>query len=142
MANTNDLKEITEYVISYISSELGITLKTRQIPIGSQGRLKEFDGVSIDGSVVVQVINHGGYTSGGKLPSAKIKNTYADCYFLSLANAKNKILAISNEEFFNIFESKSQGFLEDIKLIYVKLPKELKDKANMVLKSASSEMSK
>lgn len=140
MANTSALKEITEFAVSKLSSEMGVTLKPRQIPIGKSGRLKEFDGASADSSIVVQVINHGGYTSGGKLPSAKIKNTYADCYFLSMTTSKRKILAITSKEFFNIFKVKSEGYLQDIELTYIDLPQELKEKAATVLQSASEEM--
>ena len=142
MADTNDLKKITEYAIRRISDDLSVTLITRKIPVGSQGRLKEFDGVSADSSVVVQIINHGGYTSGGKLPSAKIKNTYADCYFLNLTHAKRKILAITNQEFFSIFKDKSQGFLNDIEVLFIDLSDELKEMAKKVIKSASEEMAK
>lgn len=84
MIYTHDLKEITKYAIGMISKQLNIELKSRQVSVGNQGKCKKFDGVSNEQDVVVHVINHSGYTSGGKLPSAKIRNIYADCYFLNL----------------------------------------------------------
>jgi hypothetical protein len=72
---------------------------------------------------VAQVINHSGYTSGGKKPCAKIRMVYADCYFMNLTKAARKILAFTNSEFFDI-------------------PYELKEKAQRVTSMASKEMTK
>lgn len=142
MADTHDLKEITKFAIEVVSKRLNIILKSKEVPVGSQGKVKKFDGASNDNDVVVNVINNSGYTSSGKLPSAKIRSTYADCYFLNLTNAKIKILAITNEEFFNIFNKNSKGLLEGIELMYIELPDNLKEIASNVAKIASMEMTK
>lgn len=142
MANTNALKKITEYVIINLSEPLCKKLKPGKVLAGTKGKLKEFDGVSDDCSIVVEVINHGGYTSGGKLPTAKIKNTFSDCYFLSLTKAEKKILAFTNKEFYLIFKEKSDGYIEDIELRYVELPDEYRKIADSVLNSASDEMTR
>lgn len=142
MANTNELKLITQYAIEDVSEKVGSRLFTQDLPIGISGRKKSFDGVSNDGSIVVQIINNSGYTSGGKKPIAKIKMVYSDCYFMTLTKAPRKILAFTNEEFFNLFKKDSQEFIPEYELIYVDLPQELKDVAQRVTKSASNEMTK
>jgi hypothetical protein len=141
MANTSALKLITEYAIHEVSKDLAVELITEKVPIGNQGITKKYDGVSHNRDVIVKVINHSGYTSGGKLPVGKIRNTFAECYFLTLTNAKTKILAITNADFFEIFKSSSKGLLGDIKLVYIDLPNYLKEIAREVSHDASVEMS-
>lgn len=142
MANTNALKEVTEFAVDQASKLLNVSLSKRSIPVGSRNKRKEFDGVSANGDVVVKVLNHSGLTSGGKLPTAKIRNTYADCYFLNLTEAKNKYLVITNREFYDIFANKSDGFLEDIKLLYINLPEKYSRIAQEVSMRASDEMTR
>lgn len=142
MANTKELEKITEYAVKKAGESLGIDLKTKNVLVGKEGKEKKFDGVSDDGNIVVKVINHGGYTSGGKLPSAKIKITYSDCYFLNLTGAKRRILAFTDKEFYMIFDEKSKGFLGGNELMYIELTDELKATAKKVMKVASDEMTK
>lgn len=142
MANTNDLKMITQYALDIVSNKVGLRLFTRNIPIGISGRQKSYDGVSNDGSIVVQIINNSGYTSGGKKPSAKIRIVYADCYFMNLTKATRKILAFTNEQFYNIFKKDSQEFIPGFELLYIDLPQDLKDIAQQVVSTASIEMTK
>lgn len=142
MANTNDLKEVTKFAVNQASKLLNVPLSKKSVTVGSQNKRKEFDGVSTNGDIVVKVLNHSGLTSGGKLPTAKIKSTYADCYFLSLTKAKTKYLVITNREFYDIFADKSLGFLEDINLLYIDLPEQYARIAQEISKRASEEMTK
>jgi len=142
MANTTELVKIKEYVISDLSKTLGLELKKKRLKLGTGNKIKQFDGVSYYSDVVIQVVNHSGLTSGGRKPSAKIKNTFGDLYFLNLTNATRKILVITDEEFYNIFKEDSNGLLGDIELLYFELPKELKEIHKKVTKEASKEMTK
>jgi hypothetical protein len=143
VANTNELKKVSEAVIKIASKKLCEPLQKRTIQIGNQ-KFKMFDGVSTDESVVAKVINHSGLTSGNNKPSAKIRNTFAECYFLSLTKAKIKYLIMTDHEFYNIFKDESNGLLEvnNIKLIFVELPEEYRAIASQVTKQASDEMKK
>lgn len=141
MANTSALKVVTHFAVQNVSKDLKIELYPEKVYIGNEGVTKKFDGVSLNKDIIVKVINHSGYTSGNKLPTGKIRNTFADCYFLSLTNAKTKILAVTNQEFYKIFKAESKGLLGNIQLEYIELPDELKEIARKVAKDASEEMS-
>jgi len=145
MANTKDLKIITDFAIKQLSNELRHKLTSKKVLIGisSDGtsRFKKFDGVSDDGEIVVALANNSGYTSGGKKPTGKIRSVFALCYFLSLTQAKRKILILTDSEFYNIFQKESDGLLNGIELRYVDLPHELKEIAKRVKDNASREMS-
>lgn len=141
MADTSTLKVVTNFVIQKMSKDLSVELTPEKVYIGNEGATKKFDGVSLNKDIIIKVINHSGYTSGNKLPVGKIRNTFADCYFLSLTNAKTKILAVTNQEFYKIFKMESKGILGDIQLKYIELPDGLKEIAQKVSQSASNEMS-
>lgn len=141
MANTSELKKITEYAVNVVANDLKVTLIPGQFNLGIYGAKKRFDGISLDRDIVVKIINHSGYTSGGKLPVGKIKSTFADCYFLSLTKANMKILALTNKEYFYIFQKESYGLLNDIVLKYIELPDDLMKIAQEVARTASAEMS-
>ncbi len=142
MANTSDLKMITQFALEDVSKKIGTTLRKKKIALGEHHRIKSFSGISDDGSILIKVINQSGYTSGGKRPVGKIRSVYSDCYFMSLSKAKQKILVFTNEEFYKIFCSDSQGLLPGFELYLVTLPQELKEIAQRVTGEASKEMTK
>lgn len=142
MANTNALRKVSEFAVSRACEMLKVNLERKAIRIGTS-KYKTFDGVSSDEHIVAKVINHSGLTSGNNKPSAKIRNTFAECYFLSLTRATDKYLVFTDHDFFQIFEEESIGLLEtnNIKLIFIELPEEYRAIAFQVTKQASKEMS-
>jgi hypothetical protein len=140
MADTSLLKPVSEYAVDEVSKKLNIKLARQKVKIGFN-KEKTFDGVSIDGDIVIKVLNHSGLTSGGNIPSAKIRSTYADCYFLSLTKARKKVLVLTNKEFYDIFNHDSIGLLNDIELMYIELSDKYKAITSEVSKLASDEMS-
>jgi len=145
MADTTSLKKINKYVIEQLSDKLNKPLLPNKVKIGisSDGtvRTRLFDGVSKEQEVIVSICNHGGLTSDGKKPVGKIRNVFSNCYFLNLTLTRRKILVVTDEEFYTIFKKESDGLLNDIELIYIPLPDELKIIAREVQREASTEMS-
>ena len=142
MANTSELRKVSEYTIKKTAEMLEVTLGRKSTRIGSI-KSKTFDGVSPDENTVVKVVNHSGFTSGNNKPSAKIRNTFAECYFLSLTKAFYKYLVITDPEFYRIFEDESAGLLDsnNIKLLFIDLPEEYRAIVSRVTGEASKEMS-
>ena len=141
MANTKELKKVSEYAIDKAAQAIGVTLERKSIRTGSV-KLKTFDGVSSDEKTVAKVINHSGLTSGNNKPNAKIRNTFAECYFLSLTKALDKYLVMTDPDFYNIFKNESIGLLDsnNIKLLLVELPEEYRAIVSRVTRQASEEM--
>lgn len=142
MANTKELKIVSKYAIKKASEVLGVVLERKSVHIASK-KSKIFDGVSTDGKIVAKVINHSGFTSGNNKPIAKIRNTFAECYFLSLTESLNRYLVMTDPEFYQIFKDESEGLLisNNIHLLLIELPSEYCDIVSRVMKQASEEMS-
>ena len=102
----------------------------------------KFDAVSEDNTIVASIKSHSWQTSGGNLPSGKIGQIYQSLYFLSLVDAKTKLLILTNREAYEGFLRVSDGKIaEDIEIKLCALPLELQLLVNKVLQKASQEMS-
>jgi hypothetical protein len=89
----------------------------------------------------VGIKSSSGKISGGKYPSGKVASAYQELYFLSLVKAERRILVLTNPEFYEIFQSRSDGRLAPgLELMLVSLPPELREEAQTVQQEASQEM--
>jgi len=141
MADTSKLNKVTEYVLERLSEEFGAELSKQKLRIGKSNLFREFTGVSKDKETIMFICHHGGRTSGGNVPSAKLDGLFAKCYLLEKAAARNKYIYFTNREFYEIFSKKSAGIIEDIQLkLFDDLPEEYRKILDGVLISASQEM--
>ncbi len=142
MADTSTLNIVTEYIMEKLGEQFGTKLYKQKLRIGSSNLLKEFTGVSKDKSIVVYVCHHGGRTSGGNIPSAKLDGIFSKCYFMEKIQARQKYIFFTNYEFYDMFRCKSEGILEGIELKYFEeLTESYKALLDEVIKKASVEMS-
>jgi hypothetical protein len=142
MSDTSRLNTITEYILEKLSEEFGVNLRRQKIRIGKGNLYKEFTGVSPNRDIVLFVCHHSGKTKGGNVPSAKLDGLFAKCYFMEKVQAKEKYIFFTNQEFYEIFSSKSEGITEDINLkVFDDLLIEHRQILDDVLKHASDEMS-
>src|SRR2546428_707934 len=81
----------------------GATFTKRVLRIGTRAdglpATHEFDAVSEDGRIVASVKASSGKTSGGNVPSGKLKDAFTELHFLGLAAAQRKILVLTDESF-------------------------------------------
>ena len=103
----------------------------------------EFDGVSEDDAIIAAIKGHSFKTAGGNLPSAKFASLYQELYFLSLVEAKERLLMFTNRELYDDFVKRSRGKVADgIELVYCELPEAIECGVAKVCKKASDEMSR
>lgn len=140
MANTAPLQQAIEWV----RRDLGERHKTvfTKAPVHLRtGGIHTFNAVATDGSLVATVTNHSGVTSGGKKPVGKIKSAIADLYWLSLVDAPQRSLVVTNHDFLTILEIELKGALvERLSLVHVELPADLAADVARVSRAASDEM--
>lgn len=98
--------------------------------------------MSEDNSIVASIKSHSWFTSGGKLPSGKIGQIYQSLYYMSLAEAKIKLLIFTDREAYEGFMKLCEGKLEDdIEIRLIGLSQELRSIMKTVQKNARKEMS-
>lgn len=98
--------------------------------------------MSTDGTVVASIKSASGLTSGGRIPSGKIKDCLAELYYLSLVDAPIKLLVLTTPEFFDIFTKASKGAVaEGIEIINFPLAPEMQAKVDQIRSRASKEVS-
>jgi len=143
MANTTYLKTTVEpFVRSALRAEFGVEFRSRVVTLLTGGS-HEFDAVSDDGQVVAAIKSASGKTSGGKNPSGKIKDAEAELYYLTLVNARTRILVLTNQEFYGILQARLRGRLAaGLSLKLVGLPPEMTEEVRRIQREASAEVSK
>jgi len=103
----------------------------------------EFDAVSEDNSVVASIKSHSWLTSGGKSPAGKIGQIYEALYFLTLVDAKTKLLILTDREAYEGFLRVSDGKIaEGMEIKFCPLSPELQLLVSKVHQKASQEMSR
>ena len=140
MANTSALQQAIEWVRRDLGEQYQTVFTKSSVRLQTGGR-HTFNAVAADGSLVATVTNHSGVTSGGKRPVGKIKSAIADLYWLSLVDAPQRSLVVTNRDFLIILEFELKGALtEGLSLVHVELPADLAAAVASVSKAASDEM--
>jgi hypothetical protein len=142
VADTSYLTTVVEdYVRDRLSEEFGQTFRKQTLPLAPGGR-HEFDAVSVDRRVVASIKAASGLTSGGRVPSGKIKDSLAELYYLSLVDAPVRLLVLTTQAFFDIFTRKTVGAVaEGIRVSCIPLPTEIQRRVDDVVRIASQEVS-
>jgi hypothetical protein len=141
MANTAMLRYKVEPVIrARLEVEFGQPFASTVLALPAGAR-REFDAVSGDRTIVASIKTSSGLTSGGNLPTGKIKSCIADLYYLSLVLADVRRLVLTNPEFFNIFMNRMEGAIAPgIEVVLSPLGSELQAEVDLVMAAASKEM--
>jgi len=142
MADTSLLKTVVEpYVCGVLQQEYGRPFGPKRLTLASGGS-HEFDAVSDDGQNVASVKAASGRTSGGNNPSGKIKDAEAELYYLTLANGTERILVVTDPEFYEILTRRLRGRLASgLSLKLVPLPLEIMIQVQKIRNWASAEVS-
>lgn len=130
MADTRYLKSIVEdHVRAWLKERFSQPFKSKFLPlINIQGKCKthEFDAVSEDGMIVCSIKTSSWKTSGRRRGSGKVQGAYTELYFLDHVQAGQKILILTDLEFFRCFSREVEGRLANgIALLDCPLPEEL-----------------
>jgi hypothetical protein len=141
VANTSYLRrEVEGYVRAQLSEEFDQPFTAEFLSLRTGGR-HEFDAVSADRSVVASVKSASGLTSGGRVPSGKIKDCIAELYYLSLVEAPVRRLVLTTPAFFEIFVKATTGAVaEGITIVCLPLPAAIQAQVDEVVREASREV--
>ena len=146
MAKTSELKEVELFVRKELEKDYpGHTFTEKALPLHKKKdgtyAVHRFDAVSEDNTIVASIKSHSWLTSGGKLPAGKIGQIYQSLYFLSLVDAKTKLLILTDREAYQGFVKKYDGKIaEGIEIKFYPLSPELQLLVKKVHQKASQEM--
>ena len=143
--------ELKTQVEPFIRKELeksypGHTFTEKALPLRRKKdgnyAVHNFDAVSEDNSIVASIKSNSWLTSGGNVPSGKIGVIYQSLYFLSLVDAKTKLLILTDKKAYDGFLTVSDGKLaEGVEIKLYTLPPKLQLLVKDVHRKASQEMS-
>jgi hypothetical protein len=142
MANTKYLRYAVEpWVRQQLERQYGKPFHAKVLPL-SPGGAHEFDAVSGDGSIVGSIKANSGLTSGGNHPTGKVATVLNEVYFLTLVEAQQRLLVLTNPEFHEIFVRTTRGqIVTDVEILLVPLPPGMQAIVDGVVRVASQEMS-
>ena len=143
MADTSYLRYTVEpWIREQLQGTYRQTFTSQVLELRTGGR-REFDAVSEDRCVVASVKAHSGATSSGGIPSAKINSALLEIYFLMLVPADERILVLTNPEFFAIFNRSTKGrIVPEVRVELMPLPLDMQTRVDAVTKRASDEMAR
>jgi len=147
MANTRAIKTYVEpYVRLWLESQFpGHSFNEQAVPLlrKSDGTYAEhrFDAVSEDATIVATIKSSGWWTSGRKRPAGKIGEVYQALYMLSIAQAAEKNLVLTDREFYDRFARVSEGKVaSEVRILLCPLPQDIENRVRAVRAAASGEM--
>jgi|SRR5882724_8739472 len=145
MANTTYLKETVErYVREWLSEKFGQPFSSEFLPlkrVHGQANTHEFDAVSKDRKIICSIKTASWKTGGGKRGSGKIQGAYAEIYFLDHVDADQKLLVLTDAEFYRNLKRNLQGRLAPgINLIDCELPEDLKKEVDKIRVTSRGEL--
>ena len=145
MADTTIQREIEDWICHrWLPLQSNRKFSKKKIRLSSGG-VFEFDAVSDDETIAVNISTSNSLTSGGKRGSGKLQKIRADIYFLLLLpnSVKRRLLLFTEPDMVELCqkEQKNGRIPQNIEIIVVELPENLKKKLIDAKKNASSEVS-
>ena len=145
MANTQVLKgAVEDFVRGALESEFGTPfVKKRLALVRVEGPPSdhEFDAVANDGSVIAGIISSAARTSGGKRNVGAVHHATGELYYLTLTEARRRMLICTDLSFCDLMNSVTRGRLASgLEIRHMTLPDDIEMKAQASRNGSSLEM--
>jgi len=147
MANTHLLKTLVEpYVRRWLSQKYNVEFEGHEKEMRLvTGGVHRFDAVSKDGSIIAGIKTSALRSDTTKRPIGVgvIKSTFTELYYLSIVNAKRKLMVLTDKGFYDLFCKESKGKVSTgIEIIHCQLSQEILDKICVVHDTCRKEIGK
>ena len=127
MADTRVQLEVEDWVRrNWMAEQYGMSFSRERLRLRSGG-VFDFDAVSADHSVVATISTSGSKTSGGKNAVGKMLKLRSDMLFLTMVEAKRRIVVLTERDMCDQCEREMQGagaFLQKLSLCAAIIPDE------------------
>jgi hypothetical protein len=141
MADTRIQLEVEDWVRRHwMTPQLGTRFSRERLPLRSGG-VFDFDAVSEDGSVVAVISTSGAKTSNGKHGSGKILKLRSDMLFLTMVDAKRRLVVLTENDMYDQCKKEAAGgrVPPEIEFACAAIPEELRSRLVAAQKKASRE---
>ena len=109
MADTRVQLEVEDWVRrNWMAAQFGTKFSRERLPLRSGG-VFDFDAVSEDHSIVATISTSGAKTSGGKYAVGKILKLRSDMLFLTMVEAKRRIIVLTERDMCSQCEKEAAG---------------------------------
>ena len=144
MADTRVQLEVEDWIRrNWMPTRFGGTKFSRErLPLRSGG-VFDFDAVSEDRSIVATISTSGSKTSGGKHAVGKILKLRSDMLFLTLVEAKQRIIVLTETDMFEQCKKEAAGgrVPKEIEFVCAPIPEQLRKLLIAARLKASGELS-
>ena len=127
MADTRVQLEVEDWVRrNWMAAQFGTKFSRERLPLRSGG-VFDFDAVSEDHSIVATISTSGAKTSGGKYAVGKILKLRSDMLFLTMVEAKRRIVVLTERDMCSQCEKEAAGgrVPPEIEFVCAVLPEEI-----------------
>lgn len=141
MADTRVQLEVEDWVRrNWMAEHFGARFSRERLPLRSGG-VFDFDAVNEDHTIVATISTSGAKTSGGKYATGKILKLRSDMLFLTMVDAKRRIIVLTEHDMFDQCEKEVAGgrVPPEIEFICADLPVQLNDMLAKARLKASGE---
>ena len=141
MADTRIQLEVEDWVRrNWMPDQYGTKFSRERLPLTSGG-VFDFDAVSDDRSIVATISTSGAKTSGGKHAVGKILKLRSDMLFLTMAEAKRRIIVLTERDMCDQCEKEARGgrVPKEIEFVCAVIPDGLRQRLVAARARASSE---
>jgi hypothetical protein len=143
MADTRTQLEVEDWVRrNWMPGYFGTKFSRERLPLRSGG-VFDFDAVSDDRSIVATISTSGSKTSGGKPAVGKILKLRSDMLFLTMVDAKRRIIVLTERDMCEQCEKEAAGgrVPPEIEFVCAIIPDELRARLVAARRKASGESS-
>lgn len=143
MADTRIQLEVEDWVRrNWMASNFGARFSRERLPLRSGG-VFAFDAVSEDHSIVATISTSGSKTSGGKHAVGKILKLRSDMLFLTMVEAKRRIVVLTERDMCDQCEKERAGgrVPPEIEFVCAIIPEPLRARLVTARLNASGESS-
>ena len=141
MADTRVQLEVEDWVRQqWMPPHFGMNFYRERVKIRSGG-VFDFDAVSGDKSIVATISTSGAKTSGGKYAVDKILKIRSDMLFLTMAEAKRRVVVLTEQDMHEQCLKEKEGgrVPQEIEFVYAPLPEKLNELLVAARRKASVE---
>lgn len=142
MADTRIQLEVEDWVRrNWMPSQYGTKFSRERLRLRSGG-VFDFDAVSEDHSIVATISTSGAKTSGGKHAVGKILKLRSDMLFLTMVEAKRRVIILTERDMCDQCEKEAAGgrVPPEIEFVCASIPDELRKRLIEGREKASEEL--
>ena len=143
MADTRIQLEVEDWVRrSWMPMQYGGRFSRERLPLRSGG-VFDFDAVSDNHLIVATISTSGSKTASGKHAVGKLLKLRSDMLFLTLVNARQRIIVLTEQEMFVQCKKEAQGgrVPQEIEFAHAPIPDQLRARLSTARQKASRESS-